>query len=293
VPAATWRVRGHTFDIARRALVMGVLNVTPDSFSDGGRFVDPRAALERALQMAEEGADLIDVGGESTRPGSAAVPADEEIARVRPVLELLREHCPLPISIDTRKTAVARAALDLGVAIVNDVSGLRAVLKDAEAEDADDAAGGEARARLAAERGAGLVLMHMQGDPATMQDDPRYEDVVGEVRGFLFDAARRAEEAGVPREAIALDPGIGFGKSAAHSVALLLATADLATTGYPILIGVSRKSLFGKLLGLSLEERLEAGLAAAVVCVLRGARIIRTHDVKPTVRALRAAEMLL
>ena len=287
--AAEWRVRGRTFDVSGRALVMGVLNVTPDSFFDGGRYADPDAALERALAMADEGADLIDVGGESTRPGSAIVPADEEIRRVAPVLERLVARCPIPVSIDTRKTEVARAALDLGAAILNDVSGLRG----GSAGGGEDEAGVRERAALAARHGAGLVLMHMQGDPQTMQKDPRYDDVVGEVRGFLYDAARRAEEAGVPRESIALDPGVGFGKSVEHSLALLRRTADLASCGYPLLIGVSRKSLFGKLLGLTAEERLEAGLAAAVACVLRGARIVRTHDIRPTVRALRTAEALL
>jgi dihydropteroate synthase len=276
--ATAWQVRGRTFDVSRRALVMGVLNVTPDSFSDGGRFVDPQVALHQAMCMIEDGADLIDVGGESTRPGSTPVSADEEIARVRPVLELLRDRSPVPVSIDTRKTEVAEVALDLGAAVVNDISGLR---------------DGGARAGLAARYEAGLVLMHMQGEPSTMQSDPRYADVVGEVRGFLYDAGRRAEEAGLERRAIAIDPGIGFGKSAEHSLALLRHTADLASCGYPLLIGVSRKSLLQKLLGLELDQRLEAGLAAAVACVLAGARIVRTHDVRPTVRALRMAELLL
>ena len=282
--AGKWRVRGREYDLARRALVMGVLNVTPDSFSDRGRYADPGAALERALAMIEEGADLIDVGGESTRPGSAIVSPEEEIARVRPVLERLVPVSSVPISIDTRKTEVARVALDLGAAILNDVSGLRA----------DPAGGGgHERACLAAEHHAGLVLMHMQGTPQTMQDNPRYDDVLGEVKGFLFDAARRAEEAGVAREAIALDPGIGFGKAAEHSMALLRGTGELAAAGYPILVGVSNKSVFGKLFGLALEDRLEAGLAAAVACVLRGARIVRTHDVRATARALRVAEAML
>jgi len=282
--AGKWRVRGREYDLARRALVMGVLNVTPDSFSDRGRYADPGAALERALAMIDEGADVIDIGGESTRPGSTIVSPEEEIARVRPVLERLVPISSVPVSIDTRKTAVARVALDLGAAILNDVSGLRV----------DPAGGGgHERARLAAEHHAGLVLMHMQGTPQTMQDDPRYDDVLGEVKGFLFDAARRAEEAGVAREAIALDPGIGFGKAAEHSMALLRGTGELAAAGYPILVGVSNKSVFGKLFGLALEDRLEAGLAAAVACVLRGARIVRTHDVRATARALRVAEALL
>ncbi len=282
--AFAWRVTGRTYDLSRRALVMGILNLTPDSFSDRGRHADPGAAFERALAMVEEGADVIDVGGESTRPGAVVVPVEEEIARIRPLLERLVPVCPVPISIDTRKTEVARVAFDLGAAILNDVSGLRI-----------DPAGGEGheRAALAARHGAGLVLMHMQGDPQTMQVEPHYDDVVGEVKGFLFDAARRAGEAGVPREAIALDPGIGFGKAAAHSLALLRGTEDLASAGYPVLIGVSKKSLFGARFGLALEDRVEAGIAAAVACVLRGARIIRTHDVRATARALRVAEALL
>ena len=281
--AAAWRVRGQTFDVGRRALVMGILNVTPDSFSEKGRHADPGAALERALEMIDEGADLIDVGGESTRPGSAMVPVEEEIARIRPALERIVPACKVPISIDTRKTEVARVALELGAAILNDVSGLRAD---------PSGGGGHERARLAATHGAGLVLMHMQGEPATMQQDPRYDNVVSEVKGFLFDAARRAGEAGVPRESIALDPGVGFGKAFEHSLALLRGVGEFAAAGYPVLIGVSRKSFFAKF-GLELDQRLEAGLAAAAVCVLRGARIVRTHDVRATVRALRVVEALL
>ena len=287
--APAWEVRGRRFDIERRALVMGVLNVTPDSFSDGGRWADPAAALDRALAMVEEGVDLIDIGGESTRPGSTPVPATEEIRRVVPVIEAILAKSDVPLSIDTRKTEVARAALDAGAAVLNDVSGLRG----GSAGGGEDAAGALERAALAAKHGAGLILMHMQGDPQTMQDDPRYADVVGEVRGFLYDAARRAEEAGMPHAGIAIDPGVGFGKATAHSVELLRHTAELASCGYPLLVGVSRKSIFGKLFDLPLEERLEAGLAAAAVCVVRGARIVRTHDIRPTVRAMRAVEALL
>jgi dihydropteroate synthase len=205
---------------------MGILNVTPDSFSDGGRYADPEVALAQALRMIDEGADLIDIGGESTRPGSDPVSAEEEIARVRPVIELLRPRTAVPLSIDTRKTEVAKAALDLGVDVVNDISGLR---------------GDEERAALCAASGAGLVLMHMQGEPATMQRAPRYDDVVSEVKGYLFDAARRAEEQGLPREAIALDPGIGFGKTARDSWRLLAGLSELAPR-YPVLVGHSRKS---------------------------------------------------
>ena len=269
-------MRAQVLDNAAHTLVMGVLNVTPDSFSDGGRHAEAGAAAARGLEMVAEGADLVDVGGESTRPGAAPVGAEEELRRVIPVVRDLAAAGVL-VSIDTRKAEVAAAALGAGAVAVNDISAL----------------GDPAMAGVVAGAGAGLVLLHMQGNPATMQDDPRYADVVGEVRGFLYDAARRAEEAGMPREAIAVDPGIGFGKSVQHSLALLKHTADLASCGYPLLIGVSRKSLFEKLLGLSADERLEAGIAAAVACVLRGARIVRTHDVRPTVRALRTAEALL
>jgi dihydropteroate synthase len=276
-PAGIWRVRGATFDLSRRALVLGVLNVTPDSFSDGGRYADPERASERALALADEGADLLDVGGESTRPGARPVPATEEIARVRPVLERLAGRLPIPISIDTRKAEVAEVALDLGAGIVNDISGLAA---------------GPALAAVAARHGAGLLLMHMQGSPETMQHEPRYADVVAEVGAFLDAAAERAEAQGVPREAIAFDPGIGFGKTLEHNLALLRGLSALAAHGRPLCVGVSRKSFFEMLLGLGLEERLEAGLAAAVFAYLRGARIVRTHDVRATVRALRTVEAL-
>jgi dihydropteroate synthase len=279
----SYRIGDRVHDLARRGLVLGIVNVTPDSFSDGGRFFDADAACGHGMRLVEEGADALDIGGESTRPGSEGVSAEEEIARVRPVIERLAPRAGVPLSIDTSKLEVARVALDLGAAIVNDVSGLRL----------RDAAGRPALAGLAAEHRASLIVMHMQGAPRTMQRDPRYDDVVGEVGDFLGEAARAAEAAGVARDRIAIDPGIGFGKSLEHSLELLRRMDGLAALGYPVMIGVSRKSLFEKLLGLPVTERLEAGLAASVLAFERGARLFRTHDVRATVRALRTAEALL
>ena len=285
LPRAAFRFRAgdSDYDLTRRALVVGIVNVTPDSFSDGGRWRDPEAALAHALALVEEGADLLDVGGESTRPGAAPVSAEEELARVRPLLERLCPRSPVPVSIDTVKPAVAEAALDLGARIINDVGGLR-----------EPGTGGlPAMAQLAARHGASLFVMHMQGDPRTMQTAPRYGDVLDEVGDFLAYAAVRAQAAGIPHECLALDPGIGFGKTLAHNLALLRGVDTLAGRGYPVLVGVSRKRLFGDLLGLPVDQRVEAGLAAAVAAVLRGARLVRTHDVRATARALRTAEALL
>lgn len=276
-----YRMGGRTIDLARRGLVFGILNVTPDSFSDGGRWVDPDAAYAQALRLIEEGADALDLGGESTRPGSEGVDVAEEIRRVRPVLERLQRGASnVPVSIDTSKPEVARVALELGASVVNDVTGLRL----------RDASGRPEMAKLAAAHDASLIVMHMQGAPRTMQQDPRYDDVVGEVGAYLREAA---EASGLARERIAIDPGVGFGKSVEHSLELLRRIGDLAALGYPVMIGVSRKSLFQKLLDLPLTERLEAGLGASIVAFERGARLFRTHDVLATVRALRTAEALL
>jgi dihydropteroate synthase len=281
--AFRFRVGEREYDLTLRSLVVGVVNLTPDSFSDGGRWLDPEAALAHALALVEEGADVIDVGGESTRPGAAPVSAEEELARVRPLLERLCPRAGVPVSIDTSKPLVAEAALDLGVRVVNDVTGLRDT----------DLRGLPVLAGLAQRYGASLFVMHMQGDPDTMQQDPHYEDVVHDVGEFLGYAAVRAQAAGVAHERIALDPGIGFGKTLDHNLELLRRVDNLAMRGYPVMVGVSRKSLFQKLLDLPVDQRLEAGLAAAVVAVSRGARLVRTHDVRATVRALRMAEALL
>jgi len=271
-----WRARGVEWEV-RRTLVMGVLNVTPDSFSDGGRFHDEREAVGRGLQIAEEGADLLDVGGESTRPGSQSVPAEEEWRRIGGVIEAVHRHSAIPISVDTRKPEVARRAIASGAAIVNDVTGLR----------------DPAMAKLVAESGAGAVIMHMRGEPATMQADPRYADVVAEVTAFLAQQLESAVAAGVPREAIVLDPGIGFGKTPAHNEELLRGLPGIRGLGRPVLVGVSRKSFLATVHPKGDTRRLEASLAAAGFAVLQGADIVRVHDVVETVRYVRMLDGLL
>ncbi len=267
-----WRCREHAFDLSARTLVMGIVNVTPDSFSDGGRYFDPAAAIARARALVAEGADLVDLGAESTRPGSESVPAAEQIRRLAPVLDALGD---VVVSVDTASAEVAADALSRGAAVVNDVTAL----------------GDPAMAGIVARSGAGLVLMHMQGTPRTMQADPRYDDVVAEVAAFLAERAAHARAAGVAEESIALDPGIGFGKKVEHSVALLAATPALAATGRPILVGASRKSFLGRLTGEDdPAKRLEASLAAAAIAAYEGARILRVHDVAATVRAVRVAD---
>ena len=249
-----------------RPLVMGILNVTPDSFSDGGEFYGTEKAVARAGEMLDQGADIIDVGGESTRPGSAYVDEEEELRRVMPVVEAVASDAV--VSIDTRKSAVARKALGVGAAIVNDVSAGR--------EDPEVAG-------VAAEFGAAMVLMHMLGTPADMQTDPQYDDVVGEVRDFLAEYAERALDEGV--KSVVVDPGIGFGKTLEHNLELLRNIPAIADLGYPVLVGHSRKSFIEKLLGLPVEERLAPSLAVAVEAARRGASILRVHDVKETVEA--------
>ena len=263
--------------IGERPCVMGVLNVTPDSFSDGGRFEDPAAACERAVAMVAEGADVIDVGAESTRPGAAEVSPDAEWGRLGPVLARLAGTLTVPLSVDTRHPEVAAKAIDAGADLVNDVEGLRS----------------EAMRRTVARSGAAAVVLHMRGTPATMQSDLSYRDVRGEVFRWLAEATDRAREDGIPAERLLVDPGLGFGKSAAQSLELLLHVGELRSLGYPVVVGASRKSFLGWVLGdAPVEARLEAGLAAAVLAAERGAAIVRTHDVGPTVRALRLVERL-
>ncbi len=257
--------------------VMGVVNVTPDSFSDGGKFLGADAAVERALQLAREGADLVDVGGESTRPGAPPVPADEELRRVVPVIERLRDLAfPLPVSIDTSKGAVARAALAAGAALVNDVTAL---------SDPDLAA-------AVASSGAPVVLMHTRGTPADMSSRAVYVDVVREVAAELEAALARAEAAGIPRDQTILDPGIGFAKTAEQSVELLARIGELRALGRPILVGPSRKSFIGRITGAAVGERLPGTLAAVTACVLAGVELLRVHDVAPAVQAARVAAAL-
>jgi len=261
-----------------RTLVMGIVNVTPDSFADGGRFLDPETACVHARALAAEGADLVDVGAESTRPGAAPISAEEERDRLLPVLErLLKDPLPCPVSVDTHKPEVAEAALALGAHMVNDVTGLAA---------------GPELARVCARHGAGLALVHMRGTPATMQIAPRYADLLGEVQARLAAAVAQAEAAGVPADAICVDPGIGFGKTVTHNLILLRRLRALRALGKPILVGPSRKSFIGALLGVPPAERLEGTLAACTAAVLAGAHILRVHDVAAVRRAVRVAEAI-
>ena len=272
----TWRIRGGTLDL-RRPLILGVLNVTPDSFSDGGMHLDPRIAARRAEELAEEGADLVDIGAESTRPGAPPVSAEDEWSRLEPVLRRLQGSLPVPISIDTTKAEVAARALELGAAVINDVSGLRAE---------------PAIAGLAAETGAGLIVMHMRGDPRTMQRDVEYEDLIGEIRASLAESLSAAERAGCEPSQTVVDPGIGFGKSPEGSLRLLARLGELRSLGRPIMVGPSRKSFIGNVLELSVEERLEATIAACVVALERGAHLFRVHDVRALRRALDMANSI-
>jgi len=255
---------------------MGVLNVTPDSFSDGGDFFSVESAVERALAMQAEGAAIIDIGGESTRPGAEPVSVEEEIRRVVPVIEALHPQLSVPISIDTHKPQVMRAAVDAGAGFINDVNALRT-------PGALQAASG---------CGVPVCLMHMQGEPRTMQADPRYDDVVKEVSGFLQQRAADCEQAGIARERILLDPGFGFGKTLAHNLQLLAGLEAVAALGFPLLVGLSRKSMIGKLLGLDVDERLGASIALAVLAVERGATLVRAHDIAPTWQALQMSAAL-
>ncbi|HKQ11920.1 MAG TPA: dihydropteroate synthase [Steroidobacteraceae bacterium] len=255
---------------------MGVINVTPDSFSDGGRFVNHEAAVAQALRMVEEGAGLIDVGGESTRPGALGVSAEEEIGRVVPVIEALAARTEVPISVDTSKPAVMTAAVRAGASMINDVRALR------------EPGAIEAAART----DATICLMHMQGEPRTMQADPRYGDVVAEVRDFLRDRAQACLTAGIAGDRLVVDPGIGFGKRLEHNLALLAGLPALTGLGWPVLIGVSRKSMFGTLLGRAVDERVAGGVAMATAAVLAGASIVRTHDVAATIDAVKVAVAL-
>lgn len=276
-PLLRWSCRGRVLETGPRTLVMGILNVTPDSFSDGGRYFDPKRAIEHGLAMARDGADLLDVGGESTRPGSEAVPCDEEIRRVVPVIEALSRETDRAISVDTRKARVAEKALAAGAHIVNDVSALTA--------DPDMPA-------AVCGAGAGIVLMHMRGDPKTMQSDPRYGDVVAEVRDYLASRIERLAEAGLPEESMAVDPGIGFGKTLEHNLALLARLGELARLGRPVLVGASRKSFLGRITGREAPDRLPGSLGAAAFAILKGAAMIRVHDVKESCDLARVVDML-
>ena len=271
-----WRCRHRSIDLTR-PVVMGILNVTPDSFSDGARYAQADAALECARQMVAEGAAIIDVGGQSTRPGASAVEEAVEIARVLPVIEAIASSCDVAISIDTSKPAVMAAAVAAGACIINDVYALR-----------------EPGARaVAAETQTGVCLMHMQGEPRTMQESPHYNDVVAEVTEFLLHERQACVAAGVAAERIAFDPGIGFGKSLEHNLTLLKELPRFAALNAPLLVGVSRKSVIGKILGKGVHDRLYGGVGLAALAVMSGARIIRTHDVAPTLDSVRAVSAVL
>lgn len=274
-----WKIREREIDLSRRALVMGIINATPDSFSDGGSFLEPQAALSHGLAMVADGADILDIGGESTRPGAESVSADEEIRRVLPVIRALRRESGVLISIDTSKAAVARAALEEGADIINDVTGLR---------------GDPGMPALAAASKAGVVIMHMQGEPRTMQVAPAYDDVVREVGEFFRHSLERAVGSGIDPMRIAFDPGIGFGKTPEHNRRLLAGLSSFSSFGRPLLVGVSRKSFLGWLAGSpAMEDRFWPGVALTALCRERGARILRVHDVKPHTEALRMIEAIL
>lgn len=267
-PSLRWLCRDHVLTVGPRPLVMGIVNVTPDSFSDGGRFLDPAAAVEHGLRLVAEGADLLDVGGESTRPGSEPVPLVEELRRVLPVVRELARRVTVPISVDTSKAEVARQCLDAGAAVVNDVTGLR---------------GDPQMPLVVRESRAGAVVMHMQGTPATMHLDPRYDDVVREVGDFFAGRLAVLTEFGIAREAICLDPGIGFGKSQEHTLRLLADMDRYHRFDRPICLGVSRKGFIGVLTGRGRQERMPGSLAVACVVAARNpALVLRVHDVAPT-----------
>lgn len=275
-PRSSWQVRGGEVALDH-PVVMGVLNLTPDSFSDGGRFDDLQRALEHAEAMVAAGAALVDVGGESTRPGAGAVPVREELRRILPFLERAAPSLGAPLSVDTRKAEVARAALDAGASVINDVSGL--------AFDPELGA-------VAAAAGAGLVLMHMRGEPADMTAHANYVHVASSVALELRQAVGRAREAGVRDEALVVDPGLGFAKKAEHSLEILADLGPIRALGFPVLIGPSRKSFIGSVLNLPPGERLAGTLAACVAAYFEGVRIFRVHDVEPVVQALAVAEAI-
>jgi len=274
-----WKIGNRVFNVSRQGLIMGVLNVTPDSFSDGGNFFALEKAIEQGVKMAAEGADVIDVGGESTRPGAEPVAAGEELRRVIPVIEKLRAKIDVPISIDTSKAEVAHAAIHAGASIMNDITGGR---------------GDQGMLPLIAETKSAFIIMHMQGTPRTMQNRPQYEDVVSEVAIFFRQQYARAIECGVDPMAIAFDPGIGFGKTLEHNLELLAQLERLRADDRPLVVGVSRKSFLAKLIDSpEIEDRLAPAVALTALLRVRGADVFRVHDVKENVSALRVTEAIL
>jgi dihydropteroate synthase len=274
----TLQVNGKKHTLGQRTWIMGVINVTPDSFSDGGLYFDKDRAVEKGIELQAEGADIIDVGGESTKPGSEPIAAEEELRRIIPVISALRKRTSSLISVDTTKSEVAQAALDEGADIINDISSFRFDSK---------------MLPLAAQKQVPVVLMHMKGVPKTMQDNPRYEDVVLEIKAFFKEKIQAAEEHGVNKEKIIIDPGIGFGKGLKDNLVLINRLQTFEELGCPILVGVSRKSFIGKILNLPAAERLEGTIASALLSIINGAHILRVHDVAAVRRAVLVAEAIL
>jgi dihydropteroate synthase len=271
--ATQWQLRNRTLNFPRRPLIMGIVNVTPDSFSDGGQFFGAAAAVKQALQLVADGADILDIGGESTRPYADPVTADEELRSVLPVIEKLAAEVQIPLSIDTSKSAVARAAIEAGAEIVNDITGLT---------------GDPRMIELATETGVGVCAMHMQGTPQTMQDNPTYDDVVREVHGYLREHRDALMSAGISRKRICLDPGIGFGKTHEHNITLMRHCYEFQELGCPLLVGHSRKAFLGKLIGNKEADRTNATVGAALALAVQGVQIVRVHDVRPVREALAA-----
>jgi dihydropteroate synthase len=265
-----------TVDLSEKTHIMGILNITPDSFSDGGKHFDRSVAIRAAEQMVSDGADIIDIGGESTRPGADPVDLDEELRRTIPVIEELAGRLDVPISIDTYKPEVARRALDAGASMINDISGLR----------------NEGMIGLAVERDAPVVIMHMQGTPRDMQNNPSYGDVVAEVADWLDSQANKAFIAGLSKDRILIDPGIGFGKNFEHNLEIIKRLSELKSLGYPIVLGTSRKAFIGTILDLPPEERVEGTIATVVYGIMQGANIVRVHDVKEVARACKVADAI-
>ncbi len=277
MPMRVIKLGRRMIDLGRRTYVMGILNVTPDSFSDGGRFLDPAAALGHAVVMAGEGADFIDIGAESTRPGARPVPAKEQLARLMPVLRAVKKRVKAPVSVDTTSAVVAEAALREGADMVNDVSAL---------------AGDPRLLAVVARFGVPCILMHMKGRPRTMQRNPKYRDLMGEITGFLAAALERGEQAGIERTQMLVDPGIGFGKTVAHNLEILRRLTELESLGVPVVVGPSRKRFIGAVLDVPSDERLEGTIAACVLAARNGANVLRVHDVKPVVKALKLADAI-
>lgn len=267
-----WRLRTRTLQLTRQPLLMGIVNVTPDSFSDGGKFHDPSRAVDHALQLADEGADLIDIGGESTRPYSQPVTVEQELERVLPVIEAVRCHSEIPVSVDTSKSKVAESALQAGAEVINDVTGL---------------SGDPRMVEIARQSQAGICAMHMQGTPANMQDSPSYQNVVEDIYNYLEQRLSALIESGIQRDRICLDPGIGFGKTHQHNLTLVAECGRFHDLGQPVLVGHSRKGFLAKVLGDPEADRLAATVGIALVLATRGIQVIRVHDVKPVRDALR------